>query len=202
MNGDAVTDALLREFLLGNFNDQERERIEIQFLTDSQVRARILAVEDDLIEDYLEESLTTADRQRFLRVYGRTAEQRRKLRITKSIKDWAITQTALPETRPDEISAWGRVRAWLHANPIAVPIAITVMITFVVVAIWLNLQTEQRNRQHSAIEQELARLNSPANLSEVPSYMTSLDLSPVTVRSAEQQTTIEPRQEIRIVELR
>ena len=202
MKEAAITDALLREFLLGNLIDQERERIESEFLTDSQARERILAVEQDLIEEYLEESLTITDRERFLRVYGRTDEQRRKLKITKSIKDWAITQSALPQTTPAKILAWGRVRAWLHAVPAAVPIAVTLVITFIVIAIWLNVRTEQRNRQHSAIEQELAQLNSPASLSEVPSHMTSLDLSAVTVRSAKEQTTIGSRDEIQIVELR
>ena len=202
MKEQAVTNELLREFLLGKLIDQKRDRIESKFLTDSQARERILGVEQDLIEDYLEESLPTADKERFLQVYGRTAEQRRKLKITKSIKDWAITQAVLPQTPPAKISRWEHIREWLRARPIAVPIAVTVIITFSVIAIWLNLRTEQRNRQHSAIEQELAQLNSRASLSDVPSHMTTLDLSPMTVRGAEEQTKIDARDEIQIVELR
>ena len=202
MKEEAVSDTFLREFLLGNLIDQERERIENEFLTNSKARERLLAAEQNLIEDYLEESLTTADKERFLRIYARTAEQRRNLKITKSIKDWAVTETALPQTTPTRIWTWGRLRAWLRARPAAAPIAVTVMITFIAIAIWLDLRTEQQNKQHSAIERELAQLNSPASLSEIPSHMTSLDLSPLKVRSAEEQTRISPGNEIQIVELR
>ena len=202
MKEEAVTDETLREFLLGKLIDHEHERIECEFLTDSKARQRILAVEQDLIEDYLEESLTTADREQFLLVYGRTAEQRRKLKVTKSIKDWALTQAGLPQTTTARIPAWGRVHAWLRARPAAVPIAVTVAITCIVIAVLFNLRIEQRNKRHSAIEQELAQLNSPASLSEVPLHMTSLDLSPMTVRSSEEQTKISPGPEIQIVELR
>jgi len=202
MKQEAVTDESLREFLLGKLIYHEQERIECEFLTDSEARQRILAVEQDLIEDYFEESLATADRERFLLVYGRTAEQRRKLKITKSIKDWAITQAGLPQTTLAGIPAWGRVRAWFRARPAAVPIAVTVAITFIVIAVLLNLRIEQRNKRRSAIEQELAQLNSPSSLSEVPLRMTSLDLSPMTVRSAAEQTKISPGVEIQIVELR
>ena len=201
MKEEAVTDATLREFLLGNVNDPERESIESQFLTDSQARERILAIEQDLIEDYLEESLTTNDKEQFLRIYGRTTEQRRKLRITKSIKDWAKTEASLPQITSGKISGWDRVRAWHQARPAAVPIAVTVIITLIVIAIWFNRRTEQRNRQHSAIEQELVQLNSPASLREVPSNMTSLDLSPITLRSGE-VAKIMTHDEIQIVELR
>ena len=58
MKEESITDALLREFLLGKINDEERERIEDLFLTDSQTKERVLALEQDLIEDYLENSLT------------------------------------------------------------------------------------------------------------------------------------------------
>jgi len=45
-----------------------------------------------LIEDYLEDSLTSEDKEIFLAQYARTPEQQRKLRINQSIKDWAVTE--------------------------------------------------------------------------------------------------------------
>src|SRR5690349_311562 len=92
MKEERLTDALLREFLLGKTNDEERERIESLFLSDSQTRERVLALEQDLIEDYLEDNLTQEDKERFLSRFAQTEDQRRTLRITKSIKDWAVTE--------------------------------------------------------------------------------------------------------------
>src|SRR5690348_17070311 len=89
MKEEAATDALLRQFLLGTVADEERQRIESVFLTDPRMRERVLAAEQQLIDDYLEESLSTADQERFLSQYGETVAQRRKLRIAQSIHEWA-----------------------------------------------------------------------------------------------------------------
>src|SRR5688572_1721425 len=94
MNDEILTDALVREFLLGKVDEKERERVEGLFLTDSQARERVLAAEQDLIEDYFEDSLTAADKELFLARYGETPAQQRQLRINKSIKDWALGQSA------------------------------------------------------------------------------------------------------------
>ena len=76
MKDDSVTDALLREFLLGKLTDEDREKIEGLFLTDSQARERVLALEQDLVDDYLEDGLSQGDKVRFVSRYARTDEQR------------------------------------------------------------------------------------------------------------------------------
>ena len=65
MTEELLTDAVLREFLLDQLDDSKREQIENLFLTDPQLRDRLLFAEQDLIEDYLEGSLTNADKERF-----------------------------------------------------------------------------------------------------------------------------------------
>ena len=76
MKEDSVTDALLREFLLGKLADADRERMEGLFLTDSATRERVLALEQDLVDDYLEDGLSQGDKVRFVSRYARTDEQR------------------------------------------------------------------------------------------------------------------------------
>ena len=177
MNDETVTDALLREFLLGKVTDDVRERIEALFVTDPQSRERVLAVEQDLIEDYLEGELSAEDSERFVARYAQTAEQRRKLRITKSIKDWAMSEAQLGQTAPAMTSGWSRVREWFRQQPaFAVPVAVMVLIVIVVAAFWLS-----RRLQHSAIEQELAQLNAPSDTTPAG---VQRELLPVTVRSA------------------
>ena len=197
MREEILTDALLREFLLGKVSDDDRERIENLFLTDSQAHERVLAAEQDLIEDYLEESLTSADEERFVSLYAQTDEQRRKLRITKSIIDWAVAEAPVIQP-PVNASFWSRLRGWLRANPMVVPVTATIMIAIVVVAAWLASRT---GRQSAAIEQELAQLNTPASLRQALPNMVSKDLWPVATRSGEQQVEIN-RAGIQYVELR
>ena len=200
MKEELMTDALLREFLLGRLADDEtRQRIESLFLTDPHTKETVLAVEQDLIEDYLEDNLTQDERQRFISRYAKTEEQRRNLRITKSIKDWAVAEPKAPPVTTATVPVWNRLWTQLQFKPVlVVPIAIAIVIAIVLASIWLNSQRERR--KHLAIEQELAQLNSPASLRDVPAQMISQELKPVTVRSAELQTEISLRSDIHTVQ--
>ena len=199
MKEQSITDALLREYLLGKVADEEQEQIENLFLTDPQTRERVLAIEQELIDDYLEDNLVEGDKENFISLYAKTNEQLRKLRITKSIIDWAGTEATTPQAVAARVSIWSRLGTRLRLKPsFVVPITVTLAI---VIAILLLLSfLEQRRR--FAIQQELAQLNSPISLRDVPPQMISLELRPVTVRSAERQTEFKLSSDIRIVELR
>jgi len=202
MKEESITDASLREFLLGKLADEELERIENLYLTDSQTRDKVLALEQDLIDDYLENGLSEEDKERFLARYAQTDEQRRRLRIIKSIKDWAVTgppasQAAAAATTS---SIWSRFRRRLRRRPMMfVPIAVAIALGVLLAIVWLNSRIEKK--KHFGVEQELALLNSPAGLREFPPQMIPLELRPVTVRGAETSTEVHSRSENRIVEL-
>ena len=195
-----VTDALLREFLLGQLSDEDRERIEDLFLTDSRTRERVLALEQELIDDYLEDSLSQEEKERFLSRYAQTGEQRRKLRINGAIKDWAVREARASHQPAPTVSVWSRFWTWLGLKPrFVVPITVAIVIALVLAIVWLNSRMEQRKRL--AIEQELAQLNSLASRREIPPEMTSLVLKPVSVRSVEPQAELKISTGNRIVEL-
>jgi len=202
MKEELLTDALLREFLLGKVDEEERERIEGLFLTDSQARERILGAEQDLIEDYLENSLTEEDKDLFFERFGQTSAQQRQLQINQSLKDWALREAASTHTVSAKVSTLSRLRDLFRLRPaFVIPIVVTAMIVIAVVAVWLSSRREQQDR-YQAIEQELVRLNTPSSLREFPPNMSSLDLSPVTVRSVEQESEIKKTAETQLIELR
>jgi hypothetical protein len=201
MKEEAVTDAQLRQFLLGNVEQEERQRIESLFLTDSRMRERVLAAEQELFDDYLEESLSAADRKAFLAIYGDTAAQRRKLRIAKSVRQWAMDQPSTPPviTQP-AISIWSRLLERLRLKPVfIIPIAAAVAI--VAVLVWVNSRRTERHREYLAVNQELARLNSAARRNEVPAGASPLILRPGSLRSVE-ESEFKRRPEIAEAELR
>ena len=197
MKEEILTDAVLREFLLGKIDDEESARIESLFLTDSEAREKVLVIEQELIEDYLEDSLTAEDREKFLLRYGQTAAQLQQLRITKAIKDWALRENAT-QTVPAGLSTWERLRARFGLRPVfVIPIAVTAMIAIVIAGVWLNSRMKR-----SAIEQELAQLNTPESLREVPPHTVLMELPPIAVRSLERQKEFRKSADVRIVELR
>lgn len=192
MDEEILTDTLLRQYLLRKVDYEERQRIEQLFMTDSLARDRVLAAEQDLIEDYLEDSLTTEDKEIFLSHYARTPEQRRKLRINKSIKHWAVTEA---QATPISSSIWSRSLEPLRSRPAyVVPIAVAILIAIVIACVWVN-----RKREYWAIQKEVAQLNTPASLSRNLPEMVSLRLTPVTARSGE-ENHVTKHSDIRIVE--
>jgi hypothetical protein len=203
MKEEAASESALRQFLLGNADEEERQRLESLFITDSVVKERILAAEQDLIDDYLDGSLTSAEQQRFIQQYANTSEQRRKLRIATSIKEWATTEgnVSLPP-EPVRTSLWSRLRDGVWLKPtVALPIAASAMVLIIALAFWLNSRIERRNQQLT-IQEEVVRLNVPENLRVVPSNLSSLELRPVVVRSGASQDELIINPDNGIAELR
>lgn len=194
MGEESLTDTLLRQYLLRKVDDEERQRIEKLFMTDSQARDKVLAAEQELIEDYLEDNLTTEDKEIFLSYYARTAEQQLNLRINRSIKEWAVTKA---QTTPISSSLSSRFLESLRLRwAYVVPIAAAILIAIVIASIWLN-----HRREYWAIQKEVAQLNTPASLSQNPPQMVSFALTPVTVRNGELQNQITKRADTQLVEL-
>ena len=200
MNGPSRSEESLRQFLLGKVDDAERERIESRSLIDPQLKEQLLAAEQSLIDDYLEERLTADHRESFLLQYGASYRQRRKLRIAKSIKEYAEAQ---PVTAP--IDAMPNVirRRWfrLEAKPKLVWGVAAILIVALLLVVWLQSRRSQPDAKHLAMERELASLNDPSRLREVLPQMASLSVSPITLRKVEPQPQFTLRSEIRVLEL-
>jgi hypothetical protein len=202
MKEEPVSDALLRQFLLGQVDDQERQRLESMFVTGALSEERVMAAEQHLIDDYLDDSLTPVDRQRFLAQYGETPAEQRKLRIAKSIHDWPATSEEAPRVVPAVESRWSRLRARFRLkSAFVIPIAAAAMIAIIFGAVLLNRWLEQRYR-HQAMEQELARLNAPSRSGEISPSTPLLTLRPGTVRSAEAENELTPPANAEFIELR
>ena len=202
MKEETVTDAALRQFLLGDVDDGERQRIESLFVTGALSKDRILTAEQDLVEEYLEDSLTPPDKEKFLTQYGSTPAQWRKVSITKSIKDWAAGENKVVSARASTTSFAARLSQRLGVNPMmAIPIAAAAVIAIVIAVIWLNSRTEQRNRL-GASNEELVRLNDAPSLQETPPGLISLTLHSGSLRSVEAQQELVKPADTETVELR
>lgn len=64
-------------YLLGELPEDERLRLEEDYLADSELFARVLAVEEDLIDAYARGELSESARKQFEERYGRAADQQR-----------------------------------------------------------------------------------------------------------------------------
>jgi hypothetical protein len=203
MNEEPVSDALLRQFLLGQVDDQERQRLENLFITGALSRERVMATEQHLLDDFLDDSLAPADRERFLAQYGETPAEQRKLRIAKSIQDWATTGAEVTAVGAAAAESRGsRLRARFRLKPVfMIPIAAVSMIAIVFAVVLLNRRWEQQNR-YLATQQELRGLNDPSMLLAVSPSTPPVSLRPGAVRSAEAENELTAPANVEFVELR
>jgi len=198
MKEEPVSDTLLRQFLLGNVDDQERQRLESMFVTGALSRERVMAAEQHLLDDFLENSLTSEERERFLAQYGATPAEQRKLRIAKSIQEWAALSQ---EVTAVSVSQWSSVRARFRLNPVlVVPVAAVFLIAIICGAVWLRSRSEEQNT-HLAMQQEFVRLNAPS-MRDVSPATPPFTLRPGTLRSAEAENELTPPANVESVELR
>lgn len=206
MSEKPMTKAAARRFLLGAVDDSERQQIESLFMSDPETNETMLVAEDELVEDYLEGSLSESETARFLEQYAHGPRQRRKLRIAKTLKEYAQAEALRSQS---EISALQKLRSfisqrlprerWLYV-PIAAALASLVLVTAVWLVQW-NSQRKQENNRRLAIEQQLLELNAPANLRESPPQMLSLVLPSVSLRSVSAPAEIKPKDGYSVIEL-
>ena len=201
-----MTKAVAKRFLLGAVDDSERQQIETLFLIDPEAKETILIAEDELVEDYLEGSLSESETARFLEQYAYEPRQRRKLRIAESLKEYARAEalrdesgsSALQKLRNFISSHWEGERRWF------IPIAVTVATLLIVTAVWLvqwNNHRRQDNNLRMAIERELTELNAPSSLHENPPQMLTLVLPSVSLRNVNSPAEITSHTAYRVIEL-
>jgi hypothetical protein len=204
MKDRLVTDVLARRFLLGHVDNAERQEIESLFIADSEVKNTILLAEEVLIEDYLEGTLTGSDAAEFLLRYAQTPYQRRRLRITGSVKQYALAQSlAIEKAHSGVQKFWTSLRSTFDHRyfiPATVAATIILLVGSIWLAQWHNRGTQEDN-QRLIFCQQLTALNSRASLSETPPQMFSQTLLPGAVRSAQPSSEVNLQTNYSVIEL-
>lgn len=183
----------MRQFLLGQLDEKEREDLEQLVLSEVHTREKLSMVEDDLIEEYLEDSLADDERDEFLRQFLSIPHQRNKLKIAKSLRRLARADAeamSVADTLQIE-------RAPIKQPPVSrgflvyLPIAAGLVIAVTVGAIWLVKYRGNvaREKQIQTIESELAQLNAPGeNVSA--DQIATLNVPAISPRSVAANTSL------------
>jgi hypothetical protein len=177
----------LRQFLLGQLDEAEREELEQLVLSEGGTREKLLMAEDDLIEEYLEGSLAGDERDKFLRQFLSIPHQRDKLRMAKSLRRLARAQTVEAQPPADKPLLLADVRVFPGRRKFLLyaPIAAMLVVAVTAGAIWYAnyRRTVERERQRQAIENELAQLNGPNAQNPPADQISSLIVPAVAPRS-------------------
>lgn len=215
MREESDNDKVIRRLLLGSSDEEERSGVEERFMIDPEYRERALMVEEDLIEDYLDGSLSESERERFRTHFLSTPQQQRKVRVARSLRSVAAVEGTAhsppsEEEDPQPVPWPRRLVAALRLQSPAVyaPLAAALVIALIFGFWWLFefRQTQQLRAQEEArrleVERLLARFNDPSGvaLPEPGAPVFSMALPPVNVRGETKR--LPPQAESVVVELR
>src|ERR1700761_7357045 len=97
MEEPVIDDNLIREYLLGRVDDDQEmvDRFDEQLISNPEFSMSVDIVEDEIIEEYLEGSLSAEDRHAVERHFLRPPERQRKLRNARLLRHHLATTSTI-----------------------------------------------------------------------------------------------------------
>ena len=87
---------LITSYLLGEASELEQSQLETAYFRDAQFYELLLALEVELISDYLSGILPSHERKQFERHFLKSARRRQRYKSVSKLMDYVARQQALP----------------------------------------------------------------------------------------------------------
>ena len=174
----------IKEYLLRRLDEESQRRFEERFVTDSEFREAALVVEDELIEDYLDGSLTADEQESFVGRYLSAPRQLEELKLSRALKEYATQGAAEREPgAADDDMTQGRynLTGLLFGKRRLTVLAVALVLVIALVGLWSLVDMRRWGGQQAALSAEVALLNRqpPAGESALTMTLTSdIDRAP------------------------
>jgi len=96
---------LIRQYLLGELDEHEREQLEQRVITNPRFKEEVLITEEELLEDFVNGTLSPRELELFKKMYSSPA-QSRKVKIAQALSRYASEQS--PVVQPVVHKTWTR----------------------------------------------------------------------------------------------
>ncbi|MBS1793429.1 MAG: hypothetical protein JSS81_06220 [Acidobacteria bacterium] len=131
----------IRRFLLGEMAEEERSAFEDRFIAeDSGLFEELGVVEDELIEAYVRETLSPAEKTKFERSFLTTETRRRRVAFTREMIDRLIAENrpAVKKTEPvtAENSVWNLLAGLFKRPSLAFGAGFAALLILLVFGLW------------------------------------------------------------------
>lgn len=198
---EAKKETVIKRYLLGELNDDDREQVEQRLITDRNYLDEVLMVEEELLEDYVSGVLPQHERDLFLKNYLSTPRQKQKLKIAQALDKYAA-QTTVARQRVAATQTWlQRLIYALGLNKGLVQLSWAVMVLIVVAGTWWIVKTWRDEPKE--LEAELIRLNGPgSSVLEAGSTVAQGVLLPLNLREAGSVPAVTITNQTQVVQLK
>src|ERR1051325_3919236 len=95
---------LIRQYLLGELDEHEREQLEQRGITNPDYKQQVLITEEELLEDFVNGMLSQSELESFTRMYSSSPAQRRKVKIAQALNKYALAHS--PVVQPMAHRSW------------------------------------------------------------------------------------------------
>ncbi|MEO6724351.1 MAG: hypothetical protein ABIU20_09960 [Blastocatellia bacterium] len=166
VNTQARQIELMRRYLLGALPEAEQVALEQQFFADGEMLDRVWAVENDLVDGYVREQLSGAEREQFEQHYLASPRHRERVAFARTLLP--MTNEPAHQARSAETteSFWAKLLAMLRTPQFALSAALVVAL-MLIGGVWLvnqrvswQQQLAQSQADRSAKEQRARELES------------------------------------------
>lgn len=192
-------ETVIRRYLLGELNDDDREHLEQRLITDRNYMEEVLMVEEELLEDYVSGKLPESDRDLFRKNYLSAPRQKQKLRIAQALDRYASRKVA---PAPKLVSTQTWIQRLIHALRLhsgLMQLAWAVLVLVVLAGTWLIVRNW---RSENALQAEINQLNGPeTRVLEVGQTVSSALLSPVSLRDSGRSPVVTITHQTEVVQL-
>lgn len=193
---------VIRQYLLGELDDEGRQQVEQRLMTERDYKEEVLMSEDELLEDFVAGELAERERELFLKNYLSAPLQKRKLAIAQALNKYAANTPAMAMVKSPG-SWWRRLIDVLPPRNRFMQVAWGAMVLVVIAGSWLAFQAWQSRTQQAKLRAELERLNGPeSSVLEDDGAVSHLMLTPLSLRENGNTPTLTLTAQTQIAQLR
>lgn len=176
MATDLNNETLIARYLLGELSEEQQVEIEDRAFEDKDYLASITAVENDLIDDYVRNELSGAERQQFEKRFLASAERRKRVEFARALAGVMSEQAVPQKIMVQETKSWSwmdSIYAFINGlSPAAKMAFVSAVPLLLIGAGYLSIETlrlrreltevraqnqSQQNSQQQALETERHR---------------------------------------------
>ncbi len=190
MKQRADSEKLMIRYLLGDVPEDEQIRIEERFFTDDEYFEQLLALEDDLIDDYVNGELTDRERKQFEEYFLAPPTRRQRVEFAKTFMRAGsllpLAEIAMPgEARPEPVPWWRTVMVFWRAQSLLRRFALAASVVLALGGSWLIVDTMRLRNQVEQLQAEEFQRDVKAIISAPPRDSLAFALFPGRTRDIE-----------------
>jgi len=106
MTYQTVEERQMSRYLLGQLGDQEQKQLEERLMTQNDSFEQLQVLEDELIDEYLKNTLSEKDREDFEKHFLSAPERHQKVRFATALRSYLATANEGKETEHSKVSLW------------------------------------------------------------------------------------------------